>query len=187
MSELPVMRTFDVVELYQWAAEFASRPDCASPLGKLVGRHLRGGKWRREDWQDLAYSILAAVANVEPVLHRETFRHFASIESHRADSLKSELADVLQESEFAKGKTRSQLIRLAEAALFVMKTQYQWPKPAGLSWYARFLGIKRQSLDSANWRRLIREAEDTLALWMKSGSALAEAVLEEKKLISLHS
>lgn len=183
MSELPVMRTFDVVELYQWAAEFASRPDCASPLGKLVGRELRGGKWRREDWQDLAYSVLAAVANVEPALHRETFRHFASIESHRAASLKSELADLLADCEYAEGKKRSQLLRLSEAALFVMKTQYQWPKPAGLTWYARFLGIKRQSLDSANWRKLIREAETILDNWMASGCNLAESVLREKGLI----
>lgn len=185
MNDLPVIRTFDVVELYQWADEFASRPDCASPLGKMVGRKLRSGKWRREDYKDLALSILAAVATVEPVLHREVFRHMACIESHRVPTLSATLADTLQTLSAAEGKTRSQMIRLAEATLFVIKTRYQWPKPAGLAWYARFLGIKRQSLDSANWRELIRESETFVTAWMKSGANLAETALQDRDLLSI--
>ena len=187
-ADLPTLRMPDVVMLYQWATEMMTRPDCKSPLGALYSSTRRVSEWSGRDFRDLAESIVGSVGGLRRSLADagnadfikvDFFRVIAGPKYDERDSLASVLAQRLQRSPVADGKPYGKISAIAKQAIIWRTAMIHDRKAPGLNGYAFALGIKRQSLDDAGWRLLIREAEHILCEWFDSGERLVEQKLHE--------
>lgn len=188
-ADLPKIRMPDVVLLYQWATEMMLRPDCRSPLGALYSSTRRVSEWNGRDFRDLAESIVGSVGGLRRSLADagnadfikvDFFRVIAGPKYDERDSLASVLAQRLQKSKAGEGKPYGKLSAIAKQAIVWRTAMIHDRRAPGLNAYAFALGIKRQSLDDAGWRLLIREAESALCIWFDGGESLVE-----QKLISV--
>ena len=181
VDDLPELRFERVSDFYQWAEELAGRPDVKCGLG--VSRS-GAGRFTAADYKDLALTVIGVAASMPDVFRRDMFRQVAGFGSEEARaSLATRIADILGAVPEASGKQRGQLCRLAGVAILTAKaTVGRLKNRPTLEWYAFALGMKRQSLDDAGWRVLIREAEAMVMDVYDAGQRQFKAALEQRGL-----
>lgn len=177
-TDMPEMSWSRSGAAYAWAEEAALRPDYRSPAQALVhamvAEIMPRGRYGPTDYRDLAHTILAAVARVPDPHPREIFRYCYGQGVHRGPHLASTIAEAVQARH---SKTYSQVVRLAQVAVFRQRTRLQWRQAAGMGWYARAIGISRPALYKAGWEELIADAETEVQTALERGRRLAREEL----------
>lgn len=166
MSELPPLTFGHAGHALAWAEEAASLTDVQSPtllvirrLQQIPGKGM--SEWGRDDYRNLAYTILSCAAQIPDGLALAALREvYGAAEQERGDMLATEIARVLVREYPAKGY--SVLKRIAGYTVPRERSRRSHRRTLPFGHYATVIGVQRQSLDDGDWRPIIRRSEGIL-------------------------
>ena len=182
---LPPIKFPSASEAVRWAYEVTMQPDVVSPtqvvlsaLRRVPGRG--ASQWRREDFRDLAYTIMTCVTMIPDRTAQAAYRQtHCDHNIERVDDVASTLAQRVS-CPAAQKRTHGQLVRVAQTTVLRERSRVWWPKPMGLAWYARALNMRRQSLYSGGWMDVIKDMEARYAEWVERAETDMAEMLRDK-------
>lgn len=165
---------------FMWADEFASRPDAKSPTQLLIRalKETPRSPWAisPEDLMDQALTILQAISRLDPWVAKAAFKSVWGLAEEERDA---ELASrIAQHCHDRTGKEYSRCARLAHITIMATRLRNQYGQRVPITWYARAIGIRRQSLKKG-WLNVIQLSEAQLAEWTAQGYRQAWVQLGE--------
>lgn len=171
MSELPPITFGSAGNAYRWAEEAASLTDVKSPtwlvirsMQQIPGRGF--DDWSRDDYRDLALTILSEVSNLEDGVTRTAFQHAHGLAcEERHDDLATRLAKILMLQHPTIGY--GPLKRVTMIAVGRSRARIRRDRPLPFAHYGRALGMERRAPYEMPWREIIMQAEKTYEEWVR--------------------